>query len=292
MASTKEVKPTTSAIYRRVEEVVAKLGDREFCAPYVVQVNKGSEARPRFLDVIEWHTAIRMLDAVFGPFGYDLRIINSTSDYANGLYTVDMELTARAITEDGTVVSLTRPGRGLGLVPRSAITSDAEHDRQAHGAKSDAITNATKGLGDGFGLYLYQKRPAQSQQSQTRGTYPALTMVDGQPVRGGQQSYANSGDGSNGANLGPRPSEKQMGVLAREGYPAEFVATLQFSEWKGIIDAIFAHREPEIPAPTAAASQSPATAGAPATRGRGRSAGAGAPAATMTRDEEPDDIPF
>ena len=142
------------SIYRPVEEVVAKLADRSFAEPHVIKVNKGSKERPRWLDVIEWHENLRMLDAVFGPFGYDLRIVGSTSDYANGLYTVDMELTGRAVTETGEVVSLTRAGRGLGLVPRSAINSDAEHDRQAHGAKSDAITNAAKALGDGFGLFL------------------------------------------------------------------------------------------------------------------------------------------
>ena len=239
--------------YKAVSEVAAKLTDRNFCAPHVVKVNKGSSSNPRYLDVIEWHTALRMLTDVFGPFGFDLRITGSTSDYANGIYTVDMELTGRALDDaTGTVVSLVRPGRGLGLVSRSAITSDAEHDRQAHGAKSDAITNATKALGDGFGLYLYQKKqPNQSQQSsQAQGQ----GQGQGQGYTAPTTSVHPSGPPAVPSdNLGPRPSVKQLAVLAREGYPEDFVATLQFSDWKAVLDAIFSHQPLPIRAPGAAA---------------------------------------
>lgn len=261
---------TTTSVYMPVAEVVAKLGDKEFAAPYVVQVNKGSASNPRFLDVIEWHTAIRMLAEVFGPFGFDLEISGSTTDYANGIYTVDMKLTGRAIAEDGSVVSLTRPGRGLGLVPRSAINSDAEHDRQAHGAKSDAITNATKALGDGFGLYLYQRKPASQSQSASR------------PAAGSSATASYAPAGSNGSDeLGPRPSAGQMKVLEKAGYPASFVATLKFGDWKDIVNALLNKDEDGNYAPLTPKIAPPAKSGARQTVGAGASTA-----------EEPEEIPF
>lgn len=247
--------------YKAVSEVVAKLGDRGFAEGHVVSVNKGTAARPRDLDVIEWHEAVRMLDEAFGPFGWDAEIVGSTSDYASGLYTVDMTLTGRALDDvTGEVITLKRPGRGLGLVPRSAIESDAEHDRQAHGAKSDAITNATKGLGDGFGLYLYKKKPATS-------GYTASSAAPKASSRGADQGSQASGD------LGFRPSDKQMNVLRERGYTDEQVASLEFKQWKGVLDAIFGKTTPDI-----------APAGEPAPRQ--------APRRAAVAVAEEDEIPF
>lgn len=247
---------------KSVSEVTAKLGDKGFAQQYVVQVNKGTADRPRNLDVIEWHTAVRMLDEVFGPFGWSAEIVNSHSDYANGIFLVDMTLTGRAVDdESGEVIEIKRPGRGLGLCPRSSGNADPEVDRQAHGAKSDAITNATKALGDGFGLYLYQKKP---QQAAGYGNGNGRTDTRAQ--------YSNGG--GNGGNLGPRPSPKQLGVLTKNGYPEEQVATLEFKQWKGIVDAIFGGTTPEI-APAAETV----------------SAGSRRPQ-TTTPAQEPDDIPF
>lgn len=248
--------------YNSVSEVTAKMLNPEFAAPYVTKVNKGSPSNPRYLDIIEWHTAIRMLTEVFGPFGFDLEIGGSTSDYTNGLYTVDMKLTGRAIDDvTGQVISLTRPGRGLGLVPRSAINSDAEHDRQAHGAKSDAITNATKALGDGFGLYLYKKTSNGTSAAAPAAAPRATTTLS-------------SGGGAIAG--GRRPSERQMAMFIKNGYPQGFVDTLEFDDWKGTLDDLFGHVEPRIPAPSNSNSN-------PASSGRA-AVTAGAP--------EPDDIPF
>lgn len=205
-------------MYKKIEDVVAKLADAGYCAPHVVQVNKGSKDNPRWLDVVEWHEVVAMLDEVFGPFGWDAIPVNSTSDYANGLYTYDLMLVGRAVADDGGVVELKRPGRGVGLVPRSALNSDAEHDRQAHGAKSDAITNASKALGKGFGLYLYFKRDGAASQPSQRG---ATTVTP----------QSQSGD--------KRPSEKQLPYLLKAGYSQQQVDGMSFKEWKGCLDAIF-----------------------------------------------------
>lgn len=159
----------TKSIFNRVEDVVEKLGDKSVAEPHVVQVNKGSDDKPRWMDVIEWHEACRILDEVFGPFGWSAEIVGSNYYTETGVYTVDMTLTGRAITEGGEVIELKRPGRGVGYVPQSARNSSSEHERQGHGAKSDAITNATKALGDGFGLYLYQKGASKSNGGQRSG---------------------------------------------------------------------------------------------------------------------------
>jgi hypothetical protein len=259
---------------KTVSEVVAILGDMGFAAGHVVKVNKGSPSNPRYLDIIEWHVALEMMDKAFGPFGYDLEIVGSTTDYANGIYTVDMKLTGRAVDDvTGEVVSLIRPGRGVGLVPRSAITSDAEHDRQSHGAKSDAITNATKSLGKGFGLYLYKKS--------SNGTSAAAGGAGGSYTAQRPATSAVATDGSYGPPAGGRrPSEKQMAMFIKNGYPQEFVDTLEFGDWKGTLDDLFGHTEPRVPAPTSANTNANANAGS-----NGRAAvTAGAP--------EPDDIPF
>jgi len=285
MALTKEVtKVAVPSAYKTVSEVVAKLLDPEYAAQYVVKVNKGSPSNPRFLDIIEWHTAIRMLTDVFGPFGFDLRIVGSTNDFQYGAFTTDMELTGRAIDDvTGEVVSLTRPGRGLGLVPRSVMAderrTDAEYDRQIHGSKSDAITNATKGLGDGFGLYLY-KKTSNGQSMAASGSAGSSTSSSTAPRT--STASAGAAGAASGGDLGARPSPGQMRVLEKAGYPASFVATLAFTDWKEIVNALlnkdedgaYAPLTPHIPPPSKAAMSSngraPVAAGAP----------------------EPDDIPF
>jgi len=286
MAIAKELKDVTKvavpSAYKTVSEVVAKLLDPEYAAQYVVKVNKGSASNPRFLDIIEWHTAIRMLTDVFGPFGFDLRIVGSTNDFQYGAFTTDMELTGRALDDvTGEVVSLTRPGRGLGLVPRSVMAderrTDAEYDRQIHGSKSDAITNATKGLGDGFGLYLYRKSSnGQSMAASGSSTTSSTTTAP-------RTSTAPAAGGSaGGGDLGARPSPGQMRVLEKAGYPASFVATLPFTDWKEIVNALLNKDEDGAYAPLTPHIAPPAKA-AMSSNGRAPVA-AGAP--------EPDDIPF
>lgn len=243
-------------LYNSVSEVVAKLNDKGFCAPHIAQVNKGSKTNPRWLDVVEWHEAVRMLDEVFGPFGWDAEIVGSHTDYERGVYTVDLTLTGRAVDDEtGEVLTLKRPGRGLGLVPRSAIESDSEHDRQAHGAKSDAITNASKALGDGFGLFLYQKDRPQSAA----------------PSNGNGAAHSSGGD------KGARPSEKQMKVLLDRGYTQEQVDGMDFKTWKGVIDDIFGKRTPSV-----------APAGEPAER----KAPAKKAPAVVPEEHEADEIPW
>jgi len=286
MAIAKELKDVTKvavpSAYKTVSEVVAKLLDPEYAAQYVVKVNKGSASNPRFLDIIEWHTAIRMLTDVFGPFGFDLRIVGSTNDFQYGAFTTDMELTGRALDDvTGEVVSLTRPGRGLGLVPRSVMAderrTDAEYDRQIHGSKSDAITNATKGLGDGFGLYLYRKS-SNGQSMAASGGNAASTSGSATTAPRTSTGTAPAANGE----LGARPSPGQMRVLEKAGYPASFVATLPFTDWKEIVNALLNKDEDGAYAPLTPHIAPPAKA-AMSSNGRAPVA-AGAP--------EPDDIPF
>jgi hypothetical protein len=248
-------------MYKGVDEVVAKLSDVSFSQPHVKQVNKGSANNPRFQSVIDWQENVYMLDEVFGPFGWGIRPVASTSDYANGFYSYDVMLWAKAVTADGEVVTLERPGRGVGIVPRSALESDSEHDRQSHGAKSDAITNACKPLGDGFGLWLYNES---KRKQYGEGSKPQQT----------NSAAAPSSNGRTGSGSGARPSEKQLAVLVKSGYTEEQVAGLDFKDWKKVLDAIFAKETPPI-----------APAGKKAVAPK-------APKPVVAEETEDDEIPF
>jgi hypothetical protein len=255
-------------LYNAVGDVVAKLSSIEYSQWHVKQVNKGTLDKPRWQSVIDWQENVYMLDDTFGPFGWSAEIVGSTSDYANGVYTVDMTLTGRALdAESGAVLELKRPGRGVGIVPRSAITSDSEHDRQAHGAKSDAITNAAKALGDGFGLWLYNE----AKRKEFGGASQPTTSAP----RSGQSQSSSGSD--------KRPSDKQMFHLSKNGYSDEQVAGMSFDEWKGTLDAIFGGQTPAIaPAAKQAAAKNPAPKATKTAKA----------APTEEYDIEPDEIPF
>lgn len=228
---------TVRSSLKMVSEVVAKLTDRGFCESHVTLVNKGSDTNPRWLPAVTWIEVCGMLDDVFGPFGWDAVPVGSTSDYTNGLYTYDLMLVGRALDDvTGEVVELKRPGRGLGLVPRSAIASDAEHDRQAHGAKSDAITNASKALGDGFGRYLYIKEEAEAVKAEL------LAQRGEQPAPKGRTSAPRPNNGGAGGNKDQKVGEAtgpQAYRMRENGWTNEQIAALSRDEVRAVMDGIF-----------------------------------------------------
>lgn len=231
-------------IYRNVNEVVAKLGDKGFAEPYVTKVEKG---QGRVFDVIEWHKVVGMLDEVFGPFGYDIQIVGSSSDTRLGIYTKDIQITGRAWDEDeGTVVTLVRSGTGVGIVQGNPEQAE-RHDMAAHGAKSDGITNASKSLGKGFGLYLYDKaqRTAGDTQSANKGTYTPkataetidLTDLMSRPVQ------MPAKDGYIG-NVSPA----QAPHARKKGWTDQALARLTSSEVRPVMDGVFG-KGPVVEAP-------------------------------------------
>lgn len=223
---------------KSVAEVVAKLADKGFCESHVTLVNKGSDSSPRWLPAVTWIEVCAMLDEVFGPFGWDAIPVGSTSSYAEGLYTFDLMLVGRAIDDQtGEIVELKRPGRGLGLVPRSSLTSDSEHDRQAHGAKSDSITNASKALGDGFGQYLYNKEEAEAVKTallQEKGISPTPRPGNGKTGTARTTGNGKSKDEKVGEATGP-----QAYRMRENGWTDEQIRSLTFDEVREVMDGIF-----------------------------------------------------
>jgi len=233
-------------IYATVAEVTKKLADKGFAEPYVTKVEKG---QGRVFDVIEWFKVIGMLTEVFGPFGFDVRIVGSSSDSRLGIYTKDIEITGRAWDEDeGIVVSLVRSGTGVGIVQGNPEQAE-RHDMAAHGAKSDGITNASKSLGNGFGLYLYNKAErgagdTQSRQSSYQGTGNSATpqtldltdLMSRQPQAAAKDGYIG------------HVSPAQAPHARKKGWTDQALARLTRDEVRPVMDGVFG-KGPVVEAP-------------------------------------------
>lgn len=243
-------------MYRLASEVEKALDDRTYAEGVMASVSKGGKGT---FSYIPWNETAKLLTRIFGPFGWNARITHTANDFERGIYRTDLELTVIVEDENGVSRAKTLPGTGVGIV--IGASADA-HDTAIKGSRSDALSVAAKSLGNAFGLYLYDRGdPARSSAASSQ-----------------QTSSASATARSSSADLGSRPSEKQMGVLLKAGYSQQQVDTMHFKVWKACIDAIFGKGEaPEAPAgkksaPTKAAPKSPKP--------------------SRAEDDEDDDIPF
>jgi hypothetical protein len=189
---------------------VAEVLKKRYNGPTYERVGPGG----RTFTYIPWQVSVRLLDEIFGAFGWSVSQPQVT--VSGELVHVALALTVR-VTDgpEGEVVEKTVPGVG------SATLRD---DNSAKSALSDALSKAVKYLGDAFGFYLSEKAEGAKNEEHTG-------------------NGAGNGAGSGG---GLRPSAKQMAVLEKNGYTAEQVAGMDFRQWKTVLDAIFSGNTPPV----------------------------------------------
>lgn len=147
------------SVYKSVAEVVSAL-ETTYSGPLKEAPGSGGKK----YQYIPWNVTLRELVRVFGPFGFDTRIVHSEGHPAEGVYISVVEITARAVDEDGTVVNMTRTGQGRSVAQPNKNEREAgytvaqslqTHKTTAAAAASDAFSRAAKQMGDAFGLFLY-----------------------------------------------------------------------------------------------------------------------------------------
>lgn len=198
------------SMYKTQAEVEAALAET-YSGPIFQREGAGG----RTFDYIPWTETVRLLNTVFGPFGWTTS--QPIVSYNEGVYTVTLALTVTVTEAEGDYNTITKTVPGVG----QAVSRGANDDNAAKSALSDAISRAAKLLGDAFGFGLYEKKPGQGQRSST-STTPQVTHGD----------------------LGFRPSAKQEAMLRKNNIPFE---TMTGPEWKAALDEVFAKlkaREP------------------------------------------------
>lgn len=171
---------------------------------------------------VSWSNAARVLDQVFGPFGWSDRVVASYSDGERGVYTVTRELTVHALDESGAVLSKTVTGVGTSVatVRKGEDTPTGKaHKTAAMGAASIAFAKATKLLGDAFGLYLYDEDEKDTGAAPARKSSTATGKI---PSRKGN-------------NL----SEKQVYSLKQAGIDEGAIDTMTYETGKALLDLYF-----------------------------------------------------
>jgi hypothetical protein len=234
------------ATYRKVSEVVELLADRKPAEAQIKKVDKSDKVASKMgLSYIPWWGTVEMLNEVFGVFGWDAVVTGTTSDVEHGIYIVDGYIEVRAIDDESGVLVFKRlPGRGVGTVAQSALSSADAHDMGAKGARSDFISVAAKGLGDHFGIFLYDKADPANGRNFTPSTSSQGAKTETQGTTETQKAApAPSGHGF--------ASEKQLVYLHREHWTDEQVAALSKEELKRVMDGIFGKGDKISPPKTA-----------------------------------------
>lgn len=224
---------------RPIEQVTDLLNDRTFAEKSLTQVSKGSKGSFTY---VPWNETTRILDQIFGPMGWDSRLTDRQVTESGGafIYHVGLELTVRAAAPDGSIITATRAGVGVGIAApnRDGYLAPDAHDTAAKAARSDAISTAAKTLGNAFGLFLYDRGdPARE------GT----ANVSGQSNSTSQQAQSTSGtSGSVKRNswggIG-KCSVKQTDTLLKAGYSEKQIDGMTKEQASSCIGALIAREE-------------------------------------------------
>lgn len=171
-------------------------------------------------DSVPWNEATRLLDDIFGVFGWSERVLSTYANPQAGVYGVARELTVYAVDEKGSTVSKTVSA--VGACPVRGESGKA-HKTAFMGADSLSFSKATKKLGEAFGLFLYDKD--EDEDSSNHESAPRKSA--------GAKSSGDRGDDI-------RPSEKQLFVLTNKaGYTEDDIDSMNFKTWKAALDAWF-----------------------------------------------------
>jgi hypothetical protein len=242
--------------YRKVSEVIELLQNRATAEEQIKKVDKSDKVASKMgLSYIPWWGTVEILNEIFGVFGWDAVVTSSVSDTERGIYIVDGYLEVRAIDDDqGILVFKRLPGRGVGALSQSALTSADAHDMAAKGARSDFISVAAKGLGDALGIFLYDKAdPANAKTpARTTSTNAATTTT-----QGAQESNQAAPDGTapskpdwyggidkqGKAKVG-YATAGQAGVFRTNGWTNEQIAALvDYGEFTEVKESQFGDKE-------------------------------------------------
>lgn len=162
-------------------------------------------------DTVPWNVAVKLLDDIFGPFGWSEKTTGTFSSPKDGVYSVTREITVTVQDDEGNLYVKTVTGVGASIVKDD--TAKAKRTA-AMGAASTAFSKATKMLGDAFGLYLYD---------------------EDEKANNGKTSGGNK---SSGGGKG-HPTEKQAIYLRKAGYTDEDIEAMSYEEGKEKLDDFF-----------------------------------------------------
>lgn len=205
----------------------------------LAEVYSGPTYEKNGFTYIPWNEAAKVANRVFGIDGYAVDVLKV--EHMGQGYMAHVRVTV--FPTDGK--PFYRDGIGY-----NELTGDngRAHDTAIKGAPSDGFNRALKLFGEAFGLALYDKSETSSTRSAQSGnsgnarpnTQSTDTKASVPPSTG--QRVPND----------KRPSEKQMAVLEKNGYSKQQVGGMSFSQWKSVIDDLFAKKTPAIaPAPKA-----------------------------------------
>lgn len=202
---------------------------------------------------VPWDDAMRLANDIFGAENVDVELLQpgkleavpnpdgSTTYGYSAVVRVGVTVTNR---DTGGYMRMFRDGQGFNELEFTSekvgrrkdgseyrIPPRALIDTAIKGAASGALLRALTLFGDAFGLYLYNKA---LREEATGGQAPASSAATPRASSSAPRS-------TNGRDLGPRPSEKQMTYLAKAGITEEQLETMEFKQWKQALDDYFAN---------------------------------------------------
>ena len=247
------MKGENMASLKTVAEIEAALQERARADEVLSRVDKGNRGKFTY---IPWNETARMLNAIFGVFGWSTYKVASVDNFEQGIYIYDGSLIVRALDGEQ-VVEKQVTGRGVGIVGKTSLEKgDREaHDTAAKGARSDFLSVAAKLLGEAFGIFLYDKGdPAHTESyvaAHANGSAQAATTNEtsvAQEVT--KPAPTASADGKVGL-----ASPKQAGVLRTNGWTdAQIAAIPDYPNLKAIMDGCFGKGPKVAPPKTVAGS--------------------------------------
>jgi recombination DNA repair RAD52 pathway protein len=219
---------------KTAEEIAKLLSDRSFAERAMTQVSKGSKGSFTY---VPWNETVHILDEVYGHFGWSAELVDRETIVSDGayVYTVGLKLSVSAVTPNGSVITVSRPGVGVGIASKNKdgyLAPDA-HDTAAKAARSDALSTAAKMCGDAFGLFLYDKGDPARQESSSN--------VSGQSNSTSQQTR--STNGTSGVKRNPwggigKASEKRTEMMLKQGYSEEQIDAMDKDTVAAVCEAI------------------------------------------------------
>ena len=232
------------SVLKTVEEIETALRDRARADEVLSRVDKGNRGKFTY---IPWNETARMMNEVFGVFGWSTYKVSSVDDVERGVYIYDGSLIVRAMAGDE-VIEKQLTGRGVGIVSKGSLEKgDREaHDTAAKGARSDFLSVAAKCLGEAFGIFLYDKGdPAHTEGYVAAHAGAAVQIATTHETSTAPQvsKPAPTADGKIGL-----ASEKQAAVMRKNGWNDAQIAELDYATLKAVMDGCFG-KSPKIDPP-------------------------------------------
>lgn len=244
-------------MYRTIADIEKALLDRSRAEKVMARVSKGGKGT---FSYVPWNESARLLNDIFGVFGWSTNRTGGVDDVERGLYIYDGVLTVRAEGEEGEVYHKFVAGRGVGVVAASQRENMEAHDTAAKGARSDFLSVACKCLGDAFGLFLYDKGdPARPEAFSNSNTTPAAANRPNTQTDTAKPSGANTNGLAGLLSREPQPASKDGNIgnvspaqathAKKRGWTDDMLVRLLPAEVKQVMDGVFG-KGPVVNPPT------------------------------------------